>query len=317
MMVPLTRENFTGPWAGLPVAWQSADDRFDEATYRGDVGRCCLAGIPGVYTGGTTGEFYAIEIDEFVEVARATIEECHARDTPAMIGCSATSTRGAARRAEIAAGLGADAIQVTLPFWIEIGDNEIVPFFKAVANAAGDLPLSVYETKRCKRTLTLEQHRRLKDAVPNCLMVKAAAGTLGATPEGCETLSEFVNVFVAEPLWSELGRRGARGACSAMVYWNPWLVLDRWSKLENRDWDGLDALHEKTVALHRFLAGRFGPAGLTDSAYDRLCGAAFGFLETSLRTRGPYPFATPEDADILREWCRRHFPEILDLSNAP
>ncbi|MBG87811.1 MAG: hypothetical protein CMO80_13035 [Verrucomicrobiales bacterium] len=83
----LTRENFIGPWAGLPVAWTD-DDRFDEATYRADVRACCQAGIPGIYTAGTTGEFYAMEFDEFQQVARATVEEAHRCDTPAMIGVS-------------------------------------------------------------------------------------------------------------------------------------------------------------------------------------------------------------------------------------
>jgi hypothetical protein len=32
----LTRETFTGLWAGLPVAWTAAD-RFDEKNYRSDV----------------------------------------------------------------------------------------------------------------------------------------------------------------------------------------------------------------------------------------------------------------------------------------
>ena len=95
----LTRETFIGPWAGLPVAWTS-DDRFDESTYRADVARCCDAGAPGVYTGGTTGEFYAMEFDEFEAIARATVDESHGRGKPAMIGCSSTYTLGAARRAE-------------------------------------------------------------------------------------------------------------------------------------------------------------------------------------------------------------------------
>ena len=131
----LTRETFTGPWAGLPVAWNE-DGSFDEETYRGDVRRCCEAGIPGVYTGGTTGEFYAIEIDEFAEISGSTIEECHLLQTPAMIGVSATSTRGAVRRAEIAAALGADAIQVTLPFWMEVRDKEVVSYFQSVSEAS-------------------------------------------------------------------------------------------------------------------------------------------------------------------------------------
>ena len=193
----LTRETFTGPWAGLPVAWTD-DDRFDEATYRADVARCCEAGVPGMYTAGTTGEFYAMELDEWKAVTRATVEECHAQGKPAMIGCTSTYNLGAARRAVYAAELGADAIQVALPFWMEIGDQQIVPFFKEVAEASGGLPLSIYETMRAKKVLTLDQHRAIKDAVPSYLMVKANEGTAGCTPEGCQALSEFVNVFVGE-----------------------------------------------------------------------------------------------------------------------
>jgi ATP-dependent exoDNAse (exonuclease V) beta subunit len=154
----LNRETFTGPWAGVPVAWTD-DDRFDETTYRTDVARCCEAGVPGVYTAGTTGEFYAMEFDEWKAVTLATVKECQAHDTPAMIGCTSTYTLGVERRAAYAAEVGADAIQVALPFWMEIGDEQIVPFFKSVAAASGGLPLSIYETMRTKKVLT-------HDAVP-------------------------------------------------------------------------------------------------------------------------------------------------------
>ncbi len=305
---------FSGPWAGLPVAWTD-DDRFDESTYRGDVKRCCLAGIPGVYTGGTTGEFYAMELDEFREVARATIEECHAHNTPAMIGCSATYTLGAVRRARIARELGADAIQIALPYWMEVPDTEIVPFFESVAIAANDLPLSIYETTRSKRTLTLDQHRAIKDAVPSYEMVKANVGTIGATPEGCAALSELVSVFVGEARWAELGRVGAAGSCSAMVYWNPKFILDLWSHVENQNWTEVDAVHVRIVSLHKFLFQQFGYREFTDTAYDRLGGIALGILQTSLRSRGPYPSVTTEDVKTLRAWCQAHFPEMIPIDD--
>ncbi len=306
----LTRDNFCGPWAGLPVAWTD-DDRFDEAAYRRDVARCCQAGVPGVYTGGTTGEFYAMEWDEFREVARVTVDECRARGVPAMIGCSSTYTLGAARRAALAAELGADAIQVALPFWMEIDARQIVPFFQQVAAAAPGLALSVYETTRAKRALTLDQHRALKEALPGYLMVKANAGTVGATAEGCAALSPLVNVFVGESLWAELGPRGARGCCSSLVYWNPQVTLDFWRRVEARDWDGVQRTHQRVAALFEFLHQRFGPQGFTDTAFDRLGGLASGFLETSLRSRGPYPSVTPQDVQALREWYQRHFPEMI------
>ncbi len=306
----LNRETFTGPWAGLPVAW-TGDGKFDESVYRGDVRRCCEAGIPGVYTGGTTGEFYAIEIDEFAEISKATVEECHAHSKPAMIGCSATSTSGAVRRAKLAARCGADAIQVALPFWMKVPDGAIVPFFREVAEAADGLPFSIYETTRAKRTLTIKQHSVIKEAVPSYLMSKSNAGTVGATPEGCRELSEFINVFVGEPLWNELGPCGARGACSAMVYWNPAWILDLWACVDTGDQNTVVRCHQKIKALHQYLVSEFGPRGFTDTAYDRLAGVALGILKTSLQCRGPYPHAAPRDIETLRHWCTTHFPEIL------
>jgi 4-hydroxy-tetrahydrodipicolinate synthase len=295
------------------VAW-TADNEFDEATYREDVANCCRAGVPGMYTGGTTGEFYAMELDEFRAVTRATIEESRAYGIPTMIGCSSTYTLGVIRRATIAAEMGADAIQLALPYWMEVGEREIVPFFEEVAAAADGMALSIYETTRAKRTLTLEQHRAIKEAVPTYLMVKANAGTLGATPEGCEALSELVNVFVGEHLWKDLGPRGARGCCSSVVYWNPRVVLDFWSKVEQGDWEAVGQIHRRSAALFEFLDKTFDAKGLTDSSYDRLGGLATGFLKTSLRHRGPYPSATVEDVETLRRWYQEHFPEMLDLS---
>ncbi len=306
----LTRDNFTGPWAGLPVAWTD-DDRFDEKTYRGNVAHCCEAGVPGVYSGGTTGEFYAMEFDEFKAVARATVEECKDHGVPAMIGCTSTYTLGAVRRAAFAAECGADAVQVALPFWMEVEDDQIVPFFEQVADACGGLALSIYETERAKKVLTFEQHMEIKAAVPSYLMVKANSGTLGRTQDGCLALSEFVNVFISENEFGQMGRMGAKGSCSSVVYWNPRVVLTAWSQVEKQDWEKVDKTCERIASLFQFLFKTFSSRGFTDSALDRLGGAAGGFLEGNLRTRGPYPFATLRDIETLRDWYGEHFPEML------
>jgi dihydrodipicolinate synthase/N-acetylneuraminate lyase len=308
----LTKERFEGPWAGLPVAWDASGD-FDEDAYRAAVARCCKAGAPGVYTGGTTGEFYAVEFDEFQAVVRATVEECHAHGTPAMIGCTATSTQGAARRAAYAAELGADAVQVALPFWMEVPDAEVVPFFREVATAADGLPLSIYETLRAKKALLLELHRNVKEAVPSYMMVKANAGTLGCTREGCAALSEIVNVFVSETKWAELGPHGARGSCSAMIYWNPRITLALWDLMRTKQWKALEEALGPVVDLHEYLGAQFEPKGFTDTAYDHMCGVATGFLPMLPRSRGPYRSATDEDVQTFQAWCSTHFPEMLRL----
>jgi 4-hydroxy-tetrahydrodipicolinate synthase len=303
------RRNLVGPWAGLPVAWTD-DDEFDEATYRDDVARCCRSGMPGIYTGGTTGEFYAQEIDEFERIARATIETCRQFNTPSMIGCTATSTRGAVRRAKLAADLGADAIQVALPFWMEVRDADVVPFFRAVAEAAG-LPLSIYETTRAGKCLAVDQHRRIHAEVPRYVMVKANASTVGNTVAGCRELSALVSVFVGENRWFELGPHGAAGCCSSLVYWHPPTMLSAWQSLRAGDWPALQAHCEGVSALFDGMARAWAGRGLTDSAYDRIGALSNGVLRTSLRMRGPYPSPEPADVATMRRLYEQHYPAML------
>lgn len=308
----LTNENFRGSWAGLPVAW-THNNLFDEQTYRGDVARCCRLGVPGIYTGGTTGEFYAMEFDEFQRVARATVEEAHAAGKPAMIGVSSTYTLGAARRAAYAAEIGADAVQVALPFWMEVPDASVLGFFREVSVAAGHLPLSIYETLRTKKALNLEQHRVIKEELPNYLMVKSNSDTIGTTEEGCAALTKLgINVFGNESsLWLKLGPHGIAGCCSSFVYYVPYIVLGLNRYLDDRNWERLAEGAKKLELLLDFVIGAFSSRGYYDSAIDRLGGVTGGVLRTSLYCRGPYAYANEADVQSLREWYQQNLPEAF------
>ena len=308
----LTRETFTGPWAGLPVSWTDRNE-LDLEIYQADVIRCCQADVPGIYTAGTTGEFYAMELDEFQRVTEATVKAAADFPIPVMIGVTSTYTRGAERRAAFAAEAGADAIQVALPFWLPIDNDRLLPFFQAVSAASGHLPLSIYETTRCKTTLTLEQHRMIQQSLPNYLMVKANEGTIGCTVDGCRELSKQVNVFVGESKWRKLVPCGARGSCSSIVYWNPRVLLSYWQAINAEQGDDVARLADRFDSLAAFLGEYFGSRGFTDTAYDRLGAVTSGFLQTSLLNRAPYVSPTEDDVKVLQEWYREHFSEMLQL----
>jgi dihydrodipicolinate synthase/N-acetylneuraminate lyase len=162
-------------------------------------------------------------------------------------------------------------------------------------------------------TLSLDQHRELHDRLPNYLMVKANAGTVGCTPDGCRTLSDIVNVFVGESHWETLGPYGARGGCISMVYWNPRACLSLWRAVEAGDWESVTMQSEPVSRLFAFLHAEFGTRGFTDTAFDRLGGLASGFLQTSLRSRGPYVSVSPADVQELRSWYETEFPEMLNV----
>lgn len=308
----LTRQQFKGPWAGLPVAWKD-DGTFDEGTYRGDVARCCAAGVPGVYTGGTTGEFYAQEFEEFAAITDATLRECRNGKTPAMIGCTSTHTRGAIRKARYALEKGADAIQVALPFWMEVPDNAVVRFFKDVSDAVPRMPITIYETLRTKKAISLELHARIHEAVPAIIGVKSNADTLGDTPEGCKALSAFHQVFVGECRWHALGPSGAIGSCSSLIYQNPRLLLRAFELRLKERWEELKVWMDKYDHLIREGLKPMFEAGCEDSAIDRVLGLSAGFLKTSLQCRGPYPSCTEKQLADFRVWLKNNLPEFLEL----
>ena len=308
----LTREEMIGPWAGLPVAWDENLD-FDEEAYRADLERACKAGVPGVYTAGTTGEFYAMELDEWKEITRVTVDECKKHGTPVMIGITSTYTLGAQRRAAYAAEVGADAVQLALPFWMEMDDRQIIGFFEDAVEPCPGLALTIYETLRAKKALKVEQHRAIYEATGCYRAVKANANTVGCTPEGCRQLSEFVNVWVGEGLWPSLGPCGAIGCASALVYANPRFILHMFELLQQKKWDELKPWADMVERLGEEGLQPFTEKGYTDSAYDHLQGLATGFLSMNPRSRGTYLSATDEDVQQLRAWMAANMPEFLQL----
>lgn len=308
----LTSEQFVGPWAGLPIAWKD-DDTFDEKTYRGDVARCCAAGVPGIYTGGTTGEFYALEFSEFKAVTKATIKEGRNGKTPVMIGCSATWTLGVIRRACYAQKKGADAIQIALPFWMDVPDSEILHFFEEVARAVPGMPICIYETLRAKKAISLELHRQIHSAVPTVIGVKSNENTVGAKEKGCAELSKLYHVFTGEDKVYSLGRFGVVGSCSSFVYQNPRILLHMYNLLRQKKWAELKPWEAK---IRHICAEGLKPtfeAGCIDSAIDRLLGRSAGFLKTSLRCRAPYPACTETMLQDFRQWLKKNHPEFLEL----
>ena len=299
-----------GPWAGLPVAWNE-DLSFDEVSYRSDLIKTCAAGVPGVYTGGTTGEFYAMEFDEWKIITRVTIEECQRAGTPVMIGVTSTYTLGALKRAAFATEFGADAIQIALPFWMEMDDKMILPFFQEISKVCSDIALTIYETRRTKKSLTLEQHRSVFESTGNYLAVKSNEGTLGCTPEGCKKLSEFINVWVGEDKYNVLGPYGAIGSASALVYMNPRIILNMYELLIRKEWEKLKPLTDQVTKLIDDGLKPFASKGFTDTAFDRLMGKTTGFLSMNVRSRGTYISPTDEDVYLLREWMKKNTPELL------
>ncbi|MBW3538711.1 MAG: dihydrodipicolinate synthase family protein [Planctomycetes bacterium] len=87
----LTSGTLCGVWPALIVPWRE-DDRLDEERFRSEVRSYAGTGVGGVYTGGTTGEFYAQDDATFERIAAIACEEAHSAGLPVQIGCTALSS---------------------------------------------------------------------------------------------------------------------------------------------------------------------------------------------------------------------------------
>ena len=74
LVVPLTAETLKGVWGFVPTPWDEAD-RLDEQVLRHDVAYLCQVGLEGLYTTGSSGEFYALDEPEFRLLVRAALAE--------------------------------------------------------------------------------------------------------------------------------------------------------------------------------------------------------------------------------------------------
>ena len=110
------------------------------------------------------------------------------------------------------------------------------------------------ESRRAKKSLTLEQHRSIKDELANYLKVKFGSGTLGTTVDGCAALTALgVNVFSDEgETWLKLGPHGVAGCCSSFVYYVPDIVLPLNRDLAERNWERLGQGTAKIARDSRF-----------------------------------------------------------------
>jgi len=133
----------------------SADESVDEASLRRLVDFLVGAGVHGIWTMGTTGEFAALPEAERARGVAATIEQVAGR-VPVVANIGDSSTGLALRHARHAVEAGADALALTPPHYYPHSMDEMLTHFRALKEAFPDLPLLVYnipQTVKVKMSL--------------------------------------------------------------------------------------------------------------------------------------------------------------------
>lgn len=301
-----------GVWAAQPIAWNE-QDQLDPVAYESDIAYLCSAGIHGIYSGGSTGEFYALDFQEFVETNSVMLQTAHALGVPVQVGVTALSTRQVQQRVNWAAENGAEGVQVALPFWLPLNDDEVLTFFDGVARAARSCYIVLYDTMRAKRSISLELLLRVRELAPNLIGVKHSGGLQLIGPL-LEAVPGYA-IFTDETELYKATKLGASGMYSSIVLTNPALMLELYDACKRAD----DAAAEKLSArIERFVTEAIYPLyaesadnGYWDSAIDRLQAMLNPNMRCGLRCRLPYRSCRQQDLDQVSKWIEQNDPQLL------
>lgn len=313
-MSRLTSDTLYGIWAGVTMAWNE-DYSFDEKTYAKNVQRSIESGAHGLYTTGTTGEFYAIEYDEFCTMVDIVSELCGKANVPLQIGCCADSTNKVNKLLEYANSKnGVGGVQFVLPYWMEMTDREVTQFFKDLYKACPEMPLIHYNNPATKRFLTGKHYQKLQEVTPSLIGVKYVyAGSHFAALQEAIRLTPKLSYFVVESLLASAMQLGARGCYSSLIATNPAWVLDMFAKAQKGQW-------EQAIAMQRNVSKFFAEMesfaeengqGLSDPAADKGVAIASGCFVGHQRCRPPYIGWTDEFVEQIRKWMIGYYPEYI------
>jgi 4-hydroxy-tetrahydrodipicolinate synthase len=134
------------PYEGLLTAmvtsFRSDGSVDEEATVA--IGRHLLAtGSHGLVVCGTTGEAATMDDDEHIGIVKTIVDEL-GDEGVIVAGTGSNDTRHAIHLTERAVAAGVDAVLSVTPYYNKPSHRGIVAHFRAVAEAAGDTPVILY-----------------------------------------------------------------------------------------------------------------------------------------------------------------------------
>jgi 4-hydroxy-tetrahydrodipicolinate synthase len=263
-------------------------------------------GNDGLVVAGTTGESPTLSDSEKLDLWAAVAE---AVTVPVVAGSGTNDTRHSVELTAKAAGTGVAAILAVTPYYNRPSQAGLARHFTAVAEAAGDLPVMLYDIPvRSGRKIATDTMVDLARSVANIVAVKDAAGDVPETARLMERAGAGFEVYSGNDSDTlALLRAGARGTVGVATHW----VADPTARMfaavaagDEAEADRLDAL---MAPSYEFESTDDAPNPIPAKALLRTLGWDVG--------RGRPPMDT--EPDDLEDRARRLLADLGDDAPRP
>lgn len=205
------------------------------------------AGVHAVFVSGSTGESYAMSVDERIELTGLAIRHI-AGKVPVGAGTGANSTRDVVRLCVAAEESGCDYVSVITPTFITPSVDQLYDHFAAAAETVS-IPILLYgNPARTQNRLPASLVARLARAYPNIRGIKDSSGDL-------QQFAAYVREC-PEGFWSIMGndamvlaglQYGAVGAICATANIVPGVLVQLYESFMAGDIE--EALHHQKLII--------------------------------------------------------------------
>jgi 4-hydroxy-tetrahydrodipicolinate synthase len=119
------------------------DETMSEKGLRAVIEHVISGGVHGIFILGSQGESFTLTLEEKESVIAASVEASAGR-VPVYVGTGMITTAQSVQMTKLARELGADAVSVITPYFIKPSQKELIDHYKAIAEAADDMPVLLY-----------------------------------------------------------------------------------------------------------------------------------------------------------------------------
>jgi 4-hydroxy-tetrahydrodipicolinate synthase len=272
------------------------DERIDYGAWQALIDAHLAAGVDGLFAGGSSGEFYALDAEERATALRFCRQAAAGR-VPVYGNVGAITTAETIRLAQAAQADAIDVLVVVTPYYLQPTQEELEEHYTEVCRAVRAPVLAYNFPHHGGVQLLPETLGRIGARCENLVGIKDSSGRFEQTIayRGCVAGRELAVFMGNEPLILNGLRQGCVGCVAAYANVAPRLFTDLYRAFrEGRDADadrlqGLVTALAATVSLHTFpsvikegmsLAGR--PAGLCRRPIGRVPAPAGERIEAAI-----------------------------------
>ncbi|MDT4762714.1 4-hydroxy-tetrahydrodipicolinate synthase [Sphaerochaeta sp. PS] len=217
-------------------------------------------GVHGIFVIGSTGEFYALSMEEKQKLIEATVDEV-AGKIPVYAGTNDITTRESIQLTKMAERCGVDAVSVLTPMFISPSPKELYTHYKAIAEST-DLPIILYNNSpRTGVGIPVDTCVKLATDCQNIIGIKDSSGDFTLTGEYIRRTRHLSHFHVLQGRDTQIlagfvyGATGAIAACANVA---PAIVVDIYEKYMQGDLQGaLEAQYALAPLRLAFSLGTF------------------------------------------------------------